>query len=304
MKEEKLTSSEIDELAVVESEVNPTLFKRINVKELGALYYFILYITTYWGLIAIYRFLGDPDLLINFNTVKGIFWYIFYLIPGFTPVFCAILILSVIEGKEGLKNWLKRLVRFKFKFYWYIIPFFLPIIAYIIPISIYVLSGKAIMNPFTDKAFWLIDTSFFLGTFLTLFMEEPAVRGYATSKMNEKRHPLVTGVAVGVIWACWHLPNYYYGARPWYTFPQFIFTVTIISCIYTWMFIHTDSIIPGMIFHFMHNICNALYIQVGLPIFGGLVYLVILGIILLIFGLKLKRPIKLGEENYLAINAK
>ena len=300
MNEESLTSQELNELKELETESR--LANKINFKELGVLYYFILYLATYWGLIAIYHTFGDLHLLINWYTAKGIFLYIFYLIPGFTPVFCAIIVLAFTEGKVGLIQWLKRLVRFKFKFYWYLIPIFLPIIAYIIPISIYVLTGNASLNPFTDTAFWSIENSYILGTALTLFMEEPGVRGYATSKMNEKRHPLVTGATVGFIWAIWHLPNYYYGARPWYTFPQFVFTVIIISCIYTWMFIHTDSIIPGMLFHFMHNICNSLYIQVGLPIYGGLTYLVMLGIILLIFGLKLQRPIKNVEENNQVIN--
>jgi membrane protease YdiL (CAAX protease family) len=99
--------------------------------------------------------------------------------------------------------------------------------------------------------------------------------------MNQYLRPIVSGIVSGVVWAFWHLLFYVFGSRPWSTFPQFIFTVAVISCLYTWIYPKTARIPLMIIFHVMHNLSNTIFINYHNPIRGGIVYFVLFIVIML-----------------------
>jgi membrane protease YdiL (CAAX protease family) len=111
--------------------------------------------------------------------------------------------------------------------------------------------------------------------------EEPGWRGYALPKINQHYKPVISGIVIGVIWAFWHLLFYVLGSRPWSTLPQFVFTITVISCIYTWIYQKTKSIPLMIVFHVMHKLSNTVFINYHDPLWGGIIYFVILVMILL-----------------------
>jgi len=122
----------------------------------------------------------------------------------------------------------------------------------------------------------IISNIFFAG-----LAEELGWRGYALPKMNQYLRPIVSGIVIGVVWAFWHMLFYVFVSRPWSTFLQFIFTVTVISCRYTWIYLKTASIPLMIIFHVMHNLSNSIFINYHHPIWGGIVYFVLFIVIML-----------------------
>ena len=174
----------------------------------------------------------------------------------------------------------------------------MPIIVYSIPIIINLIFGNPYNLSYFDVSIWGIDFSVIITNIIFAgIAEEPGWRGFAVPKMNKKYRPTVSGIIIGVIWAVWHLLQYVYGGRSWETFPQFVFTVTVISCIYVWIYLKTENLPIMIIFHVMHNLANRVFIKYHRPIWGGIIYFIIL-LTIIFFDRKnmFKKPI-LFEEN-------
>jgi membrane protease YdiL (CAAX protease family) len=256
--------------------------------------FFILTFFITWGfmLLTIYP-LNIIYQMRSWDSFIGVLCHLFTGIQSYGPFIAAVLTILYSEGKEGLKRFGKRLIKLNVKFYWYLIVFLLPIVAYFVPILINLIFGNPYDLSYFEVSMWGIDISVILINIVFAgIAEEPGWRGYAVPEMNKKYRPIVTGAIIGFFWAIWHLLLYVYGGRPWETFPQFVFTVTVISCIYTWIFMKTESVPLMIIFHVMHNLSNRVFINYHKPIWGGLVYLVIL-IVIVIFDRKnlFKKPI-------------
>ncbi|GAI83089.1 unnamed protein product, partial [marine sediment metagenome] len=211
------------------------------------LFFILTYVITWgWALMIIYLFSNIYQLR-GYDSFIGILCTIFVGIQSFGPAFAAIIIIAYYEGKKGLKRFAKRLIKFKVKYYWYLLVFFMPIVVYSIPILIDLIAGNPSNYNYLDVSSWGITLSVIVTNIVFAGLaEEPGWRGFAVPALNKKFRPIVSGIIIGVIWAFWHLMQYIYGGRPWETFPQFVFTVTVISCIYVWIYLKTESI-PLMI---------------------------------------------------------
>ena len=245
-------------------------------------YYFFLAFVIFWGgTLAIY-FLPDLFYMQSQDGIVGILATLLVGIPSFAPTISALIASGYFEGRAGLNRFVKNLIKIKVKYYWYLLVFFLPILVYCIPILFNIAIGNPSNNDYFNMNLWGITLPVVLSNIMFAgFAEEPGWRGYSLPKMNQHHRPIISGIIIGVIWAFWHLLFYVLGSRPWSTLPQFVFTVTVISCIYTWIYQRTRSIPLMIIFHVMHNLSNTVFINFHDPLWGGIIYFVILVVILL-----------------------
>lgn len=245
--------------------------------------FFLLTFAISWGWTLIVYFLPVVYYMQSYDSVAGVLATLFVGIHAFGPTLSALITKGWYEGKKGLQHYAKGLINFKVEYYWYLLVFFLPIFVYSLPVIFNLAIGNPSNHDYFNMSLWgvtlatVISNIFFAG-----LAEEPGWRGYALPKMNQHFKPIISGIAIGVIWAFWHLLFYVFGSRPWSTFPQFIFTVTILSCIYTWIYLKTKSIPLMIIFHVMHNLSNTVFINYHDPLWGGIIYSAILLIILLL----------------------
>ncbi|NPD88625.1 MAG: CPBP family intramembrane metalloprotease [Asgard group archaeon] len=252
-----------------------------------------------WGLSLLFIYpLNFIYQMRSFDSFIGILCTIAVGLQSFGPTFAAIITIVYYEGKKGLKEFGKRFIKIKVKFYWYLLVFFLPVIVYSIPIIANLIFGNPNNYSYFDTSIWGIDVSvIIINIVFAGLAEEPGWRGFAVPEMSKKHRPIVTGMVIGVFWAVWHLLSYIYGGRSWSTFPQFVFTVTIISCIYVWIYMKTESVPLMIIFHVMHNLSNRVFIKYHKPIWGGLIYLLVLSfIIILDRSFVFKKPNLLDSE--------
>jgi len=255
----------------------------IGKKELTPIFlFFSLVFVISWGWTFIIFFLPDIYYLQSYESLLGILAILFISIQSFGPTISALVATGYFGGKKGLKQFAKSLVKFKVKYYWYLLVFFLPILVYSLPVIFNLAIGNPSNNDYFNVSLWGITFSTILSNiFFAGLAEEPGWRGYALPKMDKHFRPIISGIIIGVIWAFWHLLFYMFGSRPWSTFPQFVFTVTVISCIYTWIYMKTKSILLMIIFHVMHNLSNTVFINYHNPLWGGIIYFAILIMILL-----------------------
>src|SRR5207237_10612319 len=87
--------------------------------------------------------------------------------------------------------------------------------------------------------------------------DEPCRRGFAVPRLPQRWSPLVGSIILGLLWAAWHLPNYF---RPdWSTvnggvsfsgIAVFAAATVTFSVVLTWVYNHTGgSILMAIVVH-------------------------------------------------------
>jgi membrane protease YdiL (CAAX protease family) len=77
--------------------------------------------------------------------------------------------------------------------------------------------------------------------FVMVLGEEIGWRGFALPKLQAALAPLAASIAIGVIWAVWHLPLFFMSGMPQYESPFFAYTLYTIalSIVLTFLATHT-----------------------------------------------------------------
>ena len=275
-----------------QQEDTKSINQKLNKSEvLPILIFFLLSYIIFWGGgYLLFQLFGDMSLLINVTSFMGIIYFIIALIPAFGPFIAALIVTGIFERKNGLKQFSRRLVKFKVKIHWYVIAVMIPVLTYLILKIIRYIIDLPSQAPFMERSVWNLGLLLSLNIAFSGIAEEPGWRNYAVPKLNKIFNPLITSILVGILWACWHLTFYIYGTRPWSQFPQFVFIVVILSIIYTWLYIQTESIPIVVLFHIFHNFSVFLFLDVEITLWSGgvVVYAIIVGIILIFYGPSLK----------------
>jgi membrane protease YdiL (CAAX protease family) len=118
---------------------------------------------------------------------------------------------------------------------------------------------------------------------LTLFLgplEEFGWRGYALDRLQERRNALTSSLILGVMWALWHLPLFFFEGTyqnnlgfgsP--AFWQFMLGIVPLAFIFTLIFNNTRrSILSAILFHFMINFTGDMF---ALSEQGELIYTIL-----------------------------
>jgi membrane protease YdiL (CAAX protease family) len=179
------------------------------------------------------------------------------VIGVFGPLCSAILILRISKGKNGLREWLRKVFNFRIHFIWYLLgaialPFMFAGIHHLVYLS---LGGQSGVELSTD---WLLYFAYLIPTaLLSGGNEEPGWRGYITPVLLGRFNLILSHVIVGTFWALWHIPLYLQNG--WGGDDQPIVWLIIycipLSMILTWLFYRSRrSVLPVMLFHAGSNV--------------------------------------------------
>lgn len=192
----------------------------------------------FWGPIALLRVPA-----ISFVAgVRGPIWaIILFIAGGFVPSIVGILLARIFEGREGVKRLLGSTFRFRLGWRWYL--------AIIIVVAL-AAAGQLLVNRLLGNRF---DMSLYISqlpSFIPLILlgplsEEYGWRGYFLAKLQEKWSALGSSVAVGIVWALWHLPLFFMVGVMQYElhlpFAGFLAATVAISVLMTWVSNNTGS---------------------------------------------------------------
>lgn len=175
----------------------------------------------------------------------------FYILHVFGPAIAAIVITSVIAGKAGLQELRQRIQKTHVSSKWYL--FILLGIPALVMLGIIVQPGVALSSfkGFTTSMLagypiFLVSTFFGVG-----LGEEPGWRGFALPRMQKQYGALWGTLLLGVLWSCWHLPDFLTASKGggegtgWITFltnfPVFTLAVVSLAVIMTWLYNNTQG---------------------------------------------------------------
>ncbi len=192
--------------------------------------------------------------------------FFIHYFAAFGPALSAIII-SSIDPDYGLRKLLRGLLKWKAGWGWFIFSIFAPTILFALSLLFADFRGDIINLPQLSRLDYLPGSN----TLSTLFIwlaafglgEEIGWRGFALPRLQKNRSALSASVILGVIWAFWHLPLFFYKdaymALGLLTgFPLFLLSVLSASIVLTWLYNSTNgSLIMVVLFHGLFNFFSA-----------------------------------------------
>jgi len=175
-----------------------------------------------------------------------------FILAVWAPAISAIVLVLWYGGLPGLRRYLSRLLLWRAPAGWYLLLLVgLPAVYYLAALIGGTLTREALVQPPLSQLLPLVGFMLILGP-----MEELGWRGYATPLLQRVMAPVWAGLAIGLVWALWHVPAFFLSGTPqsgWDVMP-FLMGATAASVILTGFFnAARGSILVAILFHWQLN---------------------------------------------------
>jgi hypothetical protein len=175
-----------------------------------------------------------------------------FLLGVFAPGLVAIGLTARARGRSGTATLLRRLIDWEVPARWYLFA-----VAYMAVVKLTVAVVHRISWgewPVFGEEPWYLMLVATLGSTLMGGQagEEVGWRGYALPRLAERLGLGAASVLLGVVWALWHLPLFYFPGGDTYgqSFPFYLLQVTALSVTMAWLYANTrGSLLPVMLLH-------------------------------------------------------
>lgn len=167
----------------------------------------------------------------------------------YSPFLIGVLVTAITDGRDELKTFFSRIVRWRVGLRWYAVALLTPPILYLIAAGLNILSGATLATNIQ----WPALSEFIMGLLIFSFFmialgEEPGFRGFALPRLLKGRSALAAGLILGLLHAIWHIPTFLGG-----DITAILSTVLIVisgAILNTWLFNHTNgSVLLAMLLH-------------------------------------------------------
>ncbi len=220
-------------------------------------------------------FIKRHQLLIFFALVFIISWLPWYTGGhGFFtwgPSLAGLIVVAFVDGKKGLRDMLRRLLRWRVGIVWWVVALLGPAVLILITIGIHVLTGGNAPSFIFWKQEWYMAPVLMLVLLLPIGgpggEETFGWRGYAQPKLQEKWGqwgPLIASFIIGTVWGVWHLSEFYNPTSTQYAIGlsflgPFIVMEIANSIIMTWIYNKTGHsvLLGGVVYHLTVDIFTA-----------------------------------------------
>ena len=196
------------------------------------------------------------------------------------PALGAFVVTRTVEGKQGTRQLLRRILRWRVGVQWYLIAVFGVPPVYFLAASLVL--GTAPLEALIED--WPFLFTSYLPKVVMVFLivslwEEIGWMGFALPRLQEKYGPLMASVVLGVLWALWHLPAYFNSTqvvadkvglgeldRLLYLLPPLMLLATFTRIVMTWLFnVAMGSVIVVTLFHAAFNVSNNELVTAFMP---------------------------------------
>ena len=198
------------------------------------------------------------------NNGLGVWDYTFALgqltgmLPGayLGPITSALIVTVIANGRAGLRQWVRRLWRWRVRWHWYAIAL-LGVPAALILTGVVVSGGQVFAPTLATLALYV--PMLLIQMITTGLAEEPGWRDFALPRLQAKFGPMKSAFILGPLWALWHFPLFFtewgrWGEADW-THPV-SFTIFCIgfNVVMAWVFNSTGMSLPlAMLAHVSVN---------------------------------------------------
>ncbi len=181
------------------------------------------------------------------------------------PLFAALIVIPITQGWAGLKELGSRMIRWRVRWYWYVVAIGLPLVVHLSNVGLNVAVGAGVPS--------LTFSS--LTTFLMVFAvrlvnpadgplgEHPGWNGVALPGLQADRSPLLSTMILAPLVAGWHLPLFFLeegGLQPSLLVGGLVTTMAV-TFWYTWLFNHTRGSVLMVVV--AHSVEGSIQAEIG-----------------------------------------
>lgn len=224
------------------------------------------------------------------------------LVGALMPGIAALLVAAYGSGRSGVLTLLRQVTVWRLNVRWYALALLLmPLVIGIVYAASSLARGTPLpAPPFTFGALLFM----MLIQIPNTLMEEIGWRGFALPHMAERNGWLRASLALGIIWATWHLPYWISGSNvhrygPLSVALFFVMPIAA-SVILAWMYRNTRSVLLAWLFHLSTNTAIA-FLPLSSEEIGSLwpqaLYAVVVALLGLAAAVLLERPVRIGFRN-------
>lgn len=213
------------------------------------------YFIATFGLSWLGAFIVVASDLLNNRAIQKMEGLIMFPLMILGPGLAGVVLELMTGGREGLRNLLKRMSKWKLAPGWYFIALLVPpcLIALVLFSLSHFFSSSFKMNFFPIGILFGLPAGFF---------EEIGWTGYAMPRLLGSYSKFRAGIILGLAWGFWHLPviDFLGTATPhkpylFFFFFGFILILTAMRALMTWVYSNTGSVLIVQIMHAVSTGC-------------------------------------------------
>lgn len=182
------------------------------------------------------------------------FQQVLLLLGVFAPALVALLLTLRVEGRAGVRQLLQGVVRWQVAGRWYIFAVSFTVLIKLLAAVVYRLVTGS-WPPLGADPLYVLPFAILLSTPVQSG-EEIGWRGYALPRLAARFGLASASVLLGVAWAVWHLPLFFFREADTYhrSFILFLVQVTALSVAMAWLWQRTGrSLLLTMVMHAAYN---------------------------------------------------
>jgi hypothetical protein len=232
----------------------PSTSGRSAVGTAGVVTFLALTFTWSWG------FWGSK-ILLELGIVEGI--PVLPNLGAFGPTVAAFVLVAYANGLRGVRRLLGRAIQLDYPSLWLLVALIVPLAVVGGALAVAVATGTTPTFPWASQPVVLLIAFVWILLLGGPVQEEFGWRGYLLDPLQERFTPLGGGLAVGLIWAVWHLPLFYIPSATIYyqnPFLGFVVSITLLSVLMTWVYNSTNgSLLPMLLMHTSWNWAQGMF---------------------------------------------
>ena len=176
------------------------------------------------------------------------------LLPG--PVLAALIVVPITQGRAGLRELGSRMIRWRVRWYWYVVALGLPLAVLLVTVGLNVALGAgapSLAGVGSLSTLLIVFAVRLINPFDGPMAEEPGWRGVALPRLQGSGlSPLLATMILAVLVTGWHVPLLFLeegGLQPSFLVGFLLGTVAV-TFWYTWLFNHTGgSVLITLVSH-------------------------------------------------------
>jgi membrane protease YdiL (CAAX protease family) len=177
------------------------------------------------------------------------------LVLGWMPGLAAVLVAGAAGGRAAVRALLRRLLIWRVGAGWYLVALLGPVALHLGPVALNPLLGGSGLHLPPLSLGLLAGAALQLAVRLVLSSEQLAWSGFALPRMQARHGALAASLALGALWAAWHLPLFFVpGSQRDLGFPAFLVGVVALRVVHTWVFNSTGGSV--LLVALMHQATN------------------------------------------------
>lgn len=220
----------------------------------GIVTFLVLTFAWSWG------FWGSKVLL-EMGVVEGV--PVLPNLGAFGPTVAAFLLVAYANGFAGARRLAGRAIQLDYPKQWILVALLLPPAIVGGALAVAVATGTTPTFPWAGQPIVLLIAFVWIFVLGGPIQEEFGWRGYLLDPLQERLTPLGGGLAVGLVWAVWHLPLFYIPSETIYydnPFLGFAVSITLLSVLMTWVYNSTNgSLLPALLMHTSWNWAQGMF---------------------------------------------